>query len=409
VALLTASEAARRLGVKTSTIYAYVSRGTLEVRRAADGTSRFDARHIEALAARGRPRLSSKSVSINLLIESRLTTISESGVRYRGRLASDLITTYTFEEVAELLWTGELSASKRAWEGPVVPVMAASLDQQIRMVVACFVGDPTEIERPSLPIVVEQSRALIAGIVDSLATHRVGGARAGTRPRVGSPLLLEGRRINGSIAGRLWPALADSKPTPELLRTLNTAMVLLADHELAVSALAVRVAASTLSPPPTAVLAGLGAMAGTLHGGASRQARALISGSLDVGAAAAVHQRLEQSRRIGGFGHRVYAGPDPRATALLHALERALPRSRVLAQVRQLIEVARDEVDLHPNIDLALAAFELAADLVPRSAETIFTVARCAGWIGHVIEEYSEPPLRFRVRAHYTGPDPLSP
>jgi citrate synthase len=394
MALLTVSEAAQRLSVKPSTLYAYVSRGVLEARKAADGTSRFDERQIDRLAARGRPRLSSKSVSINLLIESGLTTLSENGVRYRGHPVNELIGIHTFEEVAELLWTGRLAAKTVPWTGPVTKPNNVPLDQQVRIAVARYPVPDLPMTAPHPDDVLRDARQLIAGVIDSL--RPVGQS-------VSVPLPLHQRRVRSSLASRLWRAVSPGKPSGQLLGVLNAAMVLLADHELATSALAVRVAASTLAPPAAVVLAGLGAMAGPLHGSASREARMVLLDAMQRGPTIAVHERLAQKERVGGFGHRVYAGLDPRAAALLELLTTALPGSRVLATTDQLMEVVHREIGISANIDLALAAFELAADLVPRAAETVFMIARFAGWIGHAMEEYEQPPLRFRVRAHYTG------
>ncbi|HEY4332454.1 MAG TPA: helix-turn-helix domain-containing protein, partial [Ilumatobacteraceae bacterium] len=95
---MTAPEAARRLGVKVETLYAYVSRGLLERQPAADGrSSLFDVRAVERLALRGRPRQSSRSTSLNMLIETSITSLSPTGVRYRGHLSSELARTHTFE------------------------------------------------------------------------------------------------------------------------------------------------------------------------------------------------------------------------------------------------------------------------------------------------------------------------
>ena len=115
--MITASEAAKRMGVKVETIYAYVSRGLLERHAAPDGRgSQFDARAIEALAQRGRPRQATQQGAMNLTIETALTSLSSEGVRYRGLPSAELARTHTFEQVAELLWTGRLGEGHRAWK-----------------------------------------------------------------------------------------------------------------------------------------------------------------------------------------------------------------------------------------------------------------------------------------------------
>jgi citrate synthase len=396
MATLTAHETATRLGVKLGTVYAYVSRGLLESHTTADRTSRFDSRQVEQLAVRGRPRLSSQESSINLLIETGLTMLTESGVVYRGHHLADLVAAHSFEEVAELLWTGVLSDGKQAaWESQPIGPFHVPIDQQVRVICSLVPPTPLRWSAPDPASVAAEARTLLATIVDSLIP--VG-------PAVRTRLVVGDRRLSATIAARLWPRLTRTRATPEGLRLLNTALIVMADHELATSTLAVRVAASTLASPSAAVLAGLGAMQGPLHGGASRLARELLLDAHRRGAAAAVQSRLANNEKIAGFGHRVYVGPDPRATLMLDLMQRSFPRHRALQVANDVINEVVQRIGKQPNVDIALAAFELAMDMEPNSAETIFTVARVAGWIAHAIEEYSQPPLRFRARAHYTGP-----
>src|SRR5580698_6306698 len=116
---LTAAQAAQRLGVKPATLYAYVSRGVLRRDRAADGRgSLFDAEEVERLARRGRPRRPAGVVDIT--VESAITELTADSLRFRGHDATRLAVTRTFEEVAELLWTGELP--------PAQPVPSAHAD-----------------------------------------------------------------------------------------------------------------------------------------------------------------------------------------------------------------------------------------------------------------------------------------
>src|SRR3954465_11323801 len=98
----TTAKAARLLGVKADTVYAYVSRGLLSRTRAADGrTSRFDAEEVRRLAARNR-----RGAPEAAPIETALTVIRDGALYYRGRNAAELAGTTPFEAVANLLWTG---------------------------------------------------------------------------------------------------------------------------------------------------------------------------------------------------------------------------------------------------------------------------------------------------------------
>jgi citrate synthase len=395
VALLTAQQVAIRLGIKLPSVYAYVSRGTLHRHLAADGTSRFDSRQVEQLARRGRPRLSSQVSSINLLIETSITRLSESELFYRAHAAGKLVRAYTFEEVAEYLWTADLQPSTGMWKPAEFSSPALPADQLIRVVCAQMPLSPTGWGVPLRSDVIEIGRMLISSCIEALPV--LGVAKL-------PPLQLEGRSIRNTIAARLWPRLTAKRATPETLHALNTALIVMADHELATSTFAVRVAASTHASPTAVVLAGLGAMQGPLHGGASMLARDLLSDALNVGADTAVSQRLASGQRLAGFGHKVYVGADPRAVSLMLELRKASPQNRALVVADDLIAVAKQRIRRSPNIDLALAVFEQVADMQPGSAETIFTIARMAGWLAHALEEYEQPPLRFRVRAKYVGP-----
>ena len=104
--MLSADQAAERLGIKVPSLYAYVSRGLVERHTAADGRSMFDASSIATLASRGRPRVSSKQTSLNLLIETQITRIDSHRIFYRGHEVTELCGRRSFEEVAEMLWLG---------------------------------------------------------------------------------------------------------------------------------------------------------------------------------------------------------------------------------------------------------------------------------------------------------------
>jgi len=105
-----------------------------------------------------------------------------------------------------------------------------------------------------------------------------------------------------------------------------------------------------------------------------------------------------------GFGHRVYAGGDPRAGWLL-ARVRSIATAEEWKVIAELMAVAEEQGVPAPNVDCGVGALAWAGHLVPAAAETISTVARVAGWVAHALEEYEETPLRFRARAVYrAGP-----
>jgi citrate synthase len=211
-----------------------------------------------------------------------------------------------------------------------------------------------------------------------------------------------------TIPERLWTRLTAVEPRPEPVGALRSALVLLADHELAASTVAVRVAASVRADPYAAVGAGLGVLGGTLHGGASLGAEALFA---EVGrpdrAGRVIGERLRRGDRVPGFGGRLYAGGDARATCLLDIVRATAPDRDRLRVVEAVLAAARARRLPDPALDVALAALAYVTGMIQGAGEAVFAVARTAGWLAHALEEYArEVPLR--PRAVYTGPPPES-
>lgn len=391
---LSAGETAARLGVKADTVYAYVSRGTLHSwREPGSRTSRFDPEEVERLARRGRPRRATRPPALDFTIQTSLTAIVDHDVLYRGESAIHLADKATFEEVARLLWTGQHDEPAANWRAaPVVlPAPSANRDRLRMAVVLASAADPFRSDLTARSVA-ERAGSLIATMTEALGST--------VDSRTARLHLDDGRPPRrGTIAARLWGRLAGVRPTQGLVASLNAALVLLADHELAVSTLAARVAASARADPYAVVLTGLGPLSGTLHGGASRYAYQLLQSASEAGPEPAIAQAMEIHQRVPGFGHPLYPLGDPRARALLEHIRAASPDDPVLATADCVISAVHRRTDLEPNVDMALAVLTLAARMPEDAGEAIFTIARTAGWIAHAIEEYSEQPLRFRARA----------
>jgi citrate synthase len=198
-------------------------------------------------------------------------------------------------------------------------------------------------------------------------------------------------------------SLCGPSPDPGLVEAVRVAMVVLADHELATSTLAVRVAASTRADLYDAMLAGLGTLAGPLHGSAARHVVALLRAAIDRGAPAALDEAFRDQGLVLGFGHGAYPQGDPRCTALLAAV-RALGPSDAMDAVDAVLGLAGEAELPPPNIDLAVGALAVCAEIDPAAIGSLFAVARCSGWVAHYLEELDELPLRFRARAvHVTS------
>ncbi len=269
------------------------------------------------------------------------------------------------------------------------------------------------------PAVMAAGRAILGGMVDCLPLAGPHGAAGTGRRPDGSPP--DGRPPDGypagggspgpgsarpgqGIAARLWPRLCPQPPSPGLLAALRAALVLLADHELAASTLAARVAASVQADPYAVVATGLGAVGGALHGGASLGAQVMLAAADGPAAAPrVVGDLLRRGERVPGFGHFVYRCGDPRAGLLLALVREAVPGSPRLAVADAVLAETRRRSLPEPNIDFALATLASCAGMITGAGEAVFAVARTAGWLAHALEEYAaRTPLR--PRALYTGP-----
>lgn len=400
---LSTQEAAELLGVKPETVYAYVSRGRLGSRRDASGRgSTFDAAEVEALARRTRPSRAEQRTGVDLSVRTGITLIDKDRYYFRGVDATELATAYSYEQVAEWLWTGVLRAGVRfsAPEEAVraarhavqaMPELSGPTDRLRVAAVAAGAADPLRFDL-SEQSVLGTARTLIPTLVAAL------------------PLPATPRSDDGSVAHRLWVRLTGREADEASLRVLDTAMALLVDHDLATSTLAVRVAASSRAHAYAAVSTGLGVLEGPLHGAASGLAHRMLLDVLDEGdAAPVIAAELRAGRRIPGIGHRIYTGEDPRARTLFGLLEDVPRAAPALAAARDIVATAARHTGLHANVDLALAVFTAASGMSAAAGETIFAVARTAGWIAHALEEYAENPLRMRPSGTYTGPPPPQP
>ena len=390
------AEAARRLGVKQATLYSYVSRGVLRRRTGADGrASLFDAQEVEVLARRGRPRLPDPG---ELVIESSLTEITGDRAFYRGHDITALAAQRDLEDVCWLLWTGSLTAQHGSWQASAAALRAgraaqAALPEETLplerlgvIVPALAAADPMRLHLDP-PAVMAAGQSIMAGMVDCLP-----GAEPGT-----------GTESEGSLAARLWRKLCPGAAALELQDALRAALVLLADHELAASTLAARVAASVRADPYAVVATGMGAAASIVSTPRDAPPCSAPPAASPQDVPRVVGSVLRRGERIPGFGHFVYRAGDPRAAFLLDRIRAAVPGSPRLEVAQALVaEVARRGLP-SPNIDFALGVLASASGMVTGAGEAVFAVARTAGWLGHALEEYARrTPLR--PRAKYTGP-----
>ncbi len=400
--MLESEEAARRLGVKINTLYAYVSRGLLASHPSPTSRRRlFDVEDVERLARRSRE---ARSVETRMVtITTSVAQLTDRGPLYRGQPAVELAETASFEQAAEVVWGTGVDVDPAAWTqlelGPP-PDEFSALDRIRWAVLTAGAHDPLRSDmRPER--VIRTARHLVATAVGVLDPAGRPAPRPGLAGQDGGGRDADDVRMR-PLARALTGRLTRSA-TPAVVRGVDTALVVLADHELATSTMAVRMAASTRADVYDALLAGLSTLAGPLHGGASPNAYALLEAIERHGARRGLDDTLRWQGRLHGFGHSVYRDGDPRFPALWERFEElALPDERRL--VEELLDLAAREDIPFPNVDLGLAALAWVTGMAPDAGQVIFMVARLVGWVAHYLEELDERPLRYRARAVYATP-----
>lgn len=366
-----APDAARRLGVTTATLYSYVSRGRITREVAADGkTSLFDLAELDELRVR-TARPAPPPPTIDVRISTSVTQLNEAGLRYRDIPVESLVDE-SFELVAELLWSGDRPRTAPAWTMQSAPqsaafniASAASTNNSMLHLIALATSIPSASDAPT------SARRLLTAIPTSF-----GGTSAGS-----------------SYASSLTACWLP-QPSSQLVRAVNTALVLLADHELATSTLAVRVAASVRASPIAAIIAGLATLEGALHGSAAAHVYRLLESVARSDGQSVLQDFRSRREPIPGFGHKIYRTCDPRFATLLERVRELPDHHGRMRHLDELLTVSGALVDRPPNIDLALGALNYVGGL---PADTpLFAVARIAGFTAHYLEELDERPLRFR-------------
>lgn len=399
---VTAEEASKLASIKKPTLYAYVSRGLI---RSVEGGGLSRARlynrdDVEHVRTRSRARSGHAAVAASALrwgepvLDTRIGTIDARGPVYRGIPARELVDNgATFEDTCELLWESPFVASPPKKE-PSLTVVRSLLPKRALPFDAMFVmaGMLAAAEGRGDALLMMKTRAgtLIRRLVAACAVPR-------------GPKVVEKALGAKSVAEALLVGLG-GKTDARAVAAMNRALVLCADHELNASTFAVRIAASADASLAASLLAGVAAMSGTLHGGATARVEAFVD---EVGspekAATVVSARRDRGEAVPGFGHKLYPEGDPRGAVLLADAQKLAPRVRdvkVLVAAANAMNLAAREL---PTVDVGTVALAAALGLPRGSALAIFACGRLAGWVAHALEQRQDGHL-LRPRARYVGP-----
>jgi len=244
-------------------------------------------------------------------LEAPVTTavadIRDGVVEYRGHPIDELVLSSTsYEQAAALLWG---VPHEEPWTAPTplvhavahaaqaLPPEATLIDQLLASTVMAAAHDPFRNDRRSESAATSM-RHLVAAATEAIPLRKAATFAA-----------------NASIAERLWPRLTTAARTNA--QVLDQTLMLMADHGMASSTLAARIAASTRGGPHAAVIAGLGALNGPLHGAASRAVHHLLVDAETAGTEAAIANVLRSNGKVPGIGHFVHRTSDPRFSIMM--------------------------------------------------------------------------------------------
>ena len=396
---VTSREAIALLDVKLQTLYAYVSRGLIHSAPVNDGSKErlYLRADIEKLRFRAEARSGHGAVAADAMhygqpvITSEITELTIAGPKYRGHLATDLAKYVLFENVARLLWTGTLDVAVALTPQP--HPLPANIDVLCRDIYARY-GDNSILR-------LFATYVFACGMDEPDTGHQLAALRmmyglTGFFGYLGPHRHYRAPEAGESIAQAVLRSCGLGRDEAQV-RALNAVLVLLADYELASATFVARVAASSAADVNACIVAAIESSSGWVV--EHRRVERLLDG---VTSEAELKARLEPFRENGdqppGFQPNLYASHDPRTAPLLE-LARDGGQAQIADWMPAFLAGDAERMGLHAKAMLGLEVFARAANLPRGAVPGIFLLARTAGWVAHILEQYrSDTPLRPRAK-----------
>ncbi len=333
---------------------------------------------------------------------------------YAGYDIGDLVQHCSFEETVYLLWHGELPnavqlASLKADIGRQMALPAhikallEHLPRQtqpmdaLRTATSALGADDPDLKSNDPDANLRKAIRLTAQLPTIVcAFHRL---------RSGQPVIEPDPKL--SIAANFLYMLTGKTPHETLVRAMDAALVVHAEHGLNASTFACRVTAATLSDLHAAVTSAIAALKGPLHGGANQDVMEMLIEAGDIHTLESwARKALAEGKKIPGFGHRVYKVLDPRA-AFLHDISRQLGEAagntKWYEMSQRLIPIVKELKSKDPNVDFFSASSYFTMGIPMDLFTCVFAIARVAGWTAHAMEQHRNNRL-IRPMDEYIGP-----
>jgi citrate synthase len=331
----------------------------------------------------------------------------------RGHAVEELARGATFEDLAALLFGGFFDAlpAGDAFARALGEARLAVFERVAPHMAALDGLDPVEALRAGLALIPDGDD--LATALHLAAAPAVVTAAKLRRDRGEAPLAPDAALPHSADFLRMVSGRA---PRPQEARTLDAYLVTVSDHGMNASTFAARTAASTLAGLGSAVVAGLCALKGPLHGGAPGPVLDMLDAiGRPEGARSWLEGALRRGDRLMGFGHRIYRVRDPRADALKAAIGR-LGGSRAVADrialaeavekaALDLLREAKPNRPLDTNVEFYTAVLLEALGFPPSAFTCVFAAGRVAGWIAHAREQVLTGRL-IRPQSRYVGEMP---